>query len=59
MCSILIKRLICLSSKCRLLTTINFKEEIFENKLLQDWPIPEIELPTSVLRYRDRAVEGS
>jgi len=41
-----------------LLTTENFKEEIFY-KLLQDWPIPGLELPTSVLSYWDRAGEDS
>jgi hypothetical protein len=50
-----------------LLTTVNFKEEIFENKLLQDWQIPGLELPISgttptfrpMLRYWDRADEDS
>jgi len=41
-----------------LLTTVNFKEEIFYI-LLQDWPVPGLELPTSVLRYWDRAGEDS
>ena len=41
-----------------LLSTVNFKEEFFD-KLLQDWPVPGLELPTSMLRYWDTAGEDS